>query len=159
MPIRDYIFLIQTNAAVAIVYRYNINLRFWCSVPQVQVPQRGEVILLSSDNEQSKQLQDLKWGWKSRAGNGPARQSKKLHKKIVAIEMINSPKLKAQSGFQSPRLASQAHHLSFNQFIFALCQVEKTKINKKVRHWPIQTKFLNFKNQIRDFQASNLFHD
>ena len=30
-----------------------------------------------------------------------------------------------------PRFESQAHHLRFYQFIFELCHVEKTKINKK----------------------------
>ena len=29
------------------------------------------------------------------------------------------------------RFESQAHHLCFYQFIFELCRVEKTKINKK----------------------------
>ena len=30
-----------------------------------------------------------------------------------------------------PGFESQAHHLCFYQFIFELCHVEKTKINKK----------------------------
>ena len=36
-----------------------------------------------------------------------------------------------------PGFESQSHHLSFYQFIFELCHVEKIKINKRGRDWPI----------------------
>ena len=35
-----------------------------------------------------------------------------------------------------PGFKSQAHHLRFQQFI-TLCNLEKTKINKRGRDWPI----------------------
>ena len=37
-----------------------------------------------------------------------------------------------------PAFESQANHLLFSQFVFELCHVEKTKINKQRGHdWPI----------------------
>ena len=45
----------------------------------------------------------------------------------------------------SPGFESQAHHQRFYQFIFDLCHVEKTKINKM---WPGMAHFKNSFNKI-----------
>ena len=46
-----------------------------------------------------------------------------------------------------PRFESQAHHLRFYQFIFELCDVKRTKINKKrARQWPTNKKTKSMSN-------------
>ena len=47
-----------------------------------------------------------------------------------------------------PGFKSQVHHLCFHQYRFELCNVEKTKINKRGQYWPLFKKIESYLSKV-----------
>ena len=54
---------------------------------------------------------------------------KKTLKVVMVLSLRHSSVDLSAHSIRRPRFESQANHRCFNQFVFELCRVEKTKIN------------------------------